>query len=149
MKYDFNKNQHGIVVITAAILIFIMGFCIGKYCFGTSNYFKTTKIERNEATEKSLDYLKQLVENKDVSQEQRDKASEEYRALSLKFEQEANLEGKVKALGFKNVVCYLEASRVKVIVKNNSKLNDEESKSVKDTILNESNIKDVEIVVQK
>ncbi|SHI13677.1 SpoIIIAH-like protein [Clostridium collagenovorans DSM 3089] len=149
MKCNLNSKQHSIVVIVSLILVFSIGFCMGRYCFGGNDYFKNDKVERDNATQKSLDSLKALVDNQSTPQEQKDKASEDYRQLSLKFEKEATLESKVKALGFKKAMCYLEDDRVKVVVQNKDKLKDEESKKIKDAILQESNIKDVEIIVRK
>lgn len=117
---------------------------------GTNSFFVEQKLSRDRNNANTYQNLQVLIDNENVPNEQREKASEEYRTLALNSQREIDLESKLKGKGFDDVICFIDNnSKVKVYVKSKKDLTKEQLQLIKEEVLTSTNIKDVDITVKK
>lgn len=111
----------------------------------TGNYFAEAKLVRDNKHNSTLQNFKSIMEDKNISQEQRDKTADKYASLALAVSQENKIELTLQAKGYEDAVCLIGDNKVNVIVKSKEKLTDKQSKEIQSVVVNECKIKDVEI----
>lgn len=116
---------------------------------GNSSFFVEQKLTRDRSNATAYQTLQTLIDNENAPKDERKKASEEYRLLALNSQREIDLETKLKGKGFDDVICFIEGNKVKVFVKVNKELTNDQVKVIKDEVLTSTEIKDVEITVKK
>lgn len=79
-------------------------------------YFSDLRKDRLAAREEALDIIEETLENKDLSEEQKNAALERSAAIARAAEQEAGIETILKAKGFGNVVAVIGETDVNIIV---------------------------------
>lgn len=115
----------------------------------SESFFVEAKLAREQNNAKTYQKLQDRIDDENAPAEERAKASTEYRELALTTEKEVDIETKLKGKGFQDVVCYIDGNKVKVFVKTDKDLTEEQSKEIKDEVLSSTKIKDVEITVKK
>ncbi|MBU5482943.1 SpoIIIAH-like family protein [Clostridium sp. MSJ-11] len=110
-----------------------------------SNYFVEAKMARDNKNAQTLQDLKIIMEDKNISQEQRDKTAEQYVSLSMASTHENKVELNLQAKGYEDVVCLVNDDRATVIVKAKEKLTDKQTKEIQSVVISETKIKNVEI----
>ncbi|WP_125152258.1 SpoIIIAH-like family protein [Clostridium rectalis] len=111
----------------------------------TSNYFVEAKINRDNKYSQTLQSLKNVMEDKNISQQQRDKSAEKYAQVAMAVNHENKIEMNLQAKGYEDAVCLLNGDKATVIVKTKDKLTDKQLKEIQSVVINEAKIKDVEI----
>ncbi|NLC63984.1 MAG: SpoIIIAH-like family protein [Thermoanaerobacterales bacterium] len=81
------------------------------------NIFIDYKLERDRLRSQETDYLRELINNPNASQESKDKAQQDLIALSQKVEKEMIVENLIKAKGFEDAVIFLSNDVANVVVK--------------------------------
>ncbi|SHH45460.1 stage III sporulation protein AH [Clostridium collagenovorans DSM 3089] len=165
-----NRKQTGIIG-TLLILIVFCGFLatklnsplysgneiasgedkstIGLNQSDSNSFFVEAKLARDQNNAKTYQRLQERIDDESSAQEERDKASTEYRQLALTTEKEIDIETKLKGRGYEDVVCYIDGNKVKVFIKTEAELTEAQAKEIKDEVLSSTQIKDVEITVKK
>ncbi|KAJ51481.1 stage III sporulation protein AH [Clostridium tetanomorphum] len=111
----------------------------------SSNYFAEAKMSRDNRNAQTLQSLKSIMEDKNISQQQRDKTAEKYAALAMAVNYENKIELNLQAKGYDDVVCLLNENKATITVKSSEKLTDKQLKEIQSVVMNETKIKDVEI----
>ncbi|GAA0723769.1 SpoIIIAH-like family protein [Clostridium malenominatum] len=110
-----------------------------------SNYFVEAKMARDNRNAQALQGLKTIMEDKNISQQQRDKTAEQYVALTMATTHENKVELNLQAKGYEDVVCLANEDKVTVTVKVKEKLTDKQTKEIQSVVMSETKIKNVEI----
>lgn len=165
-----NKKQTGIIT-TLVMLIVFCGYLATKFnsplyrgneiaagedktTIGISdgnstNFFIEAKLARDLNNSKTYQRLQERIDDKNSSQDEKDSSSKEYRQLAVTTEKEVDIETKLKGRGYDDVVCYIDGNKVKVFIKTEVDITEEQAKEIKDEVLSSTEIKDVEITVKK
>lgn len=114
-----------------------------------SEYFEETKLTRDKKDADTLQTLKALADDKNVSQENRDDAAKKYTQLAMNNSYESKIETTLKGKGYEDVICSVEDNSVRIIIKGKDKLTDKETREIKDVVLNISKFRNVEIEVKQ
>ncbi len=115
----------------------------------SSDYFAETKLTRDQKDSETLQTLKALVDDKNVSEENRNSAAKQYTQLAMNNSYESKIETTLKSKGYEDVICSVENSGVRIIIKGKDKLTDKETREIKDVVLNISKLTNVEIEVKQ
>lgn len=165
-----NKKQ-GIIIVTLLALIVCMGVLATKLNSplytqsggeksaislksndkNTSGYFVEAKMARDNKVTQTLQNLKGIMEDKNISQKQKDSTAEQYATLAMAYNYETKIELNLEAKGYENSVCLLNGDKATVIVKGNSneKLTDKQLREIQSIVVNEAKIKNVEVSVRE
>jgi len=167
-----NKKQ-GVVIITLLALIVCAGvlatrlrsplYVNGSDTSGTntisnessnkttvnSDYFAETKLTRDKKDTETLQTLKLLMDDTNVSKENRDEAAKKYTQLAMDNNYESKIETTLKSKGYEEVICSVEDNKARIIIKGKTTLTDKETREIKDVVLSISKLKSVEIEVKQ
>lgn len=167
-----NKKQAGIIV-TLLVLIAVCGVLatklnaplygldgnpISKEDFaGTEEAavimgdasFEEAVIKRDTVATQTMEYLKDLINNESVNEEQRKDASEDFRKYALQLEAAKNIETKLKAQGYEDALCFVEDNSVTVYVKAKETLTEDQCAEIRSLVASESDMKEIEIGQKK
>jgi len=81
------------------------------------DFFVEYRLERDRLRSQEADYLREIINNPNASQESKDKAQKDLIALAEKVEKEMNVENLIKAKGFEDAVIILSGDSANVIVR--------------------------------
>jgi len=81
------------------------------------DFFIDYKLERDRLRSQEADYLRELINNPNASQESKDQAQKDLIELSKKVETEMICENLIKAKGFEDAVIFLSNDHANVVVK--------------------------------
>lgn len=109
----------------------------------SKNFFYDSRTEREQATASTIENLKNIVEDKNTSKEQREKAQKELTTATSNKENESKIEVSVKSLGFEDALCYIEGDKVRVIVKVKEPLTEKQSVQIQEIATSTSKLDDV------
>lgn len=112
----------------------------------TSNYFVEARMVRDNKNAQTLQNLKSVMEDKNISQQQRDKTAEKYAVLAMAVNYQNNIELNLQAKGYEEAVCTLNENKATVIIKASEKLTDKQLKEIQSVVMNETKIKEVEVI---
>lgn len=114
-----------------------------------SDYFVETKLIRDQETAETLQRLETLMNNENTPDDEKKKTAEEWRKLSLDQDDVEKLELKLTSQGFEEAICFIEDNKVRVIIKSDKELSDEQLNQIRDLVMSQTKIKDIEIEVKK
>jgi stage III sporulation protein AH len=169
--FFMNKKQAGIIVALLVLIVFA-GYLATKvndplYSLegeldgdktavsmsesqsSEADYFMEIKLTRDQDTAETLQRLETLMNNENTPDEEKQKTAEEWRRLSLEQDSVQKLESKLMSQGFEDAICYIEDNKVRVIIKSDKELTDEQLNKIRDLVMSQTKIKDVEIEVKK
>ncbi len=108
-------------------------------------YFTDLRAERKKSRDDALGIIEETLENKDISEEQRNEAVKQAQALALATEQEAGIETVLKAKGFSNVVVLIGEKDVNVIVDGN--LDEARIARIQDAVMSQTDFTSADIKI--
>jgi len=82
-----------------------------------SDFFIDYKLERDRLRSQEADYLRELINNPNATEQSKEKAQQDLIALSQKVEKEMIVENLIKAKGFEDAVIFLSNDVGNVVVK--------------------------------
>lgn len=85
-----------------------------------TQYFAEAKLDREQARAKQKDILTEMMNNENVSQEQKDKCSDNMLQLQERIEKETAAEAMIEAKGFKEAYVRIDDETVDVVVEKDS-----------------------------
>ena len=89
----------------------------GDAASGTSDYFTSVALSRQEARDEAIEVLKLVSENGEATEEAKAEASAKISKIAVDMQNEKNIETLVKAKGFEECVAVISEDAVSVIVK--------------------------------
>ena len=99
----------------------------------SSSYFAEAKLDREQSRAKQKDILNDMLENKNISQEQKDKCTESMMELQQRIEKETAAEAMIESKGFKDAYVRMDDDTVDVVV-DKDKLTDAEVAQIEDIV---------------
>lgn len=154
-----NKKQAGIILTLLALIVCASILSVklnGKLDDGTSNlsetiafnkdnkkeddskkdYFYEARNTREQSTATTIEALKQISDNKNETKENKADASKKLTAMTMAKNNQTKIELEVKAKGFDDALCFIDNSKVKVIVKSKDELTEKQSIQIQDIVKN-------------
>lgn len=110
-----------------------------------SQFFDEAKLSRDQKNSQTLQTLKSLIDDKNVTKENKDDASKKYTQLAMNINYESKIETTLKSKGYEDVVCSIEDNKATIIVKSKDKLTDKETREIKSVVVEIAKIQDIEI----
>ncbi|MBA5850615.1 SpoIIIAH-like family protein [Clostridium sp. cel8] len=114
-----------------------------------SQFFEEARLNRDQKDGETLQKLKNLIDDKNVSAENRSVAEKQYTALAMNADYESKIETTLKSKGYDDVICSIEDNKVRVIVKKSDDLTDKDTREIKDVVMGVCKIQDIEIETKK
>ena len=99
----------------------------------SSSYFAEAKLDREQSRAKQKDILNDMLENKNISQEQKDKCTESMMELQQRIEKETAAEAMIESKGFREAYVRMDDDTVDVVV-DKDKLTDAEVAQIEDIV---------------
>lgn len=115
----------------------------------TANYFYESRSLREQQDSSTIQSLKAIISDANISQEKKDEASAELTKKTMLRDNEGRIELGIKNKGFEDALCMLEDSKATVIIKSDAAIDEKDSIAIQEIVQNISDIKDVIIEVQK
>lgn len=97
------------------------------------SYFAEAKLDREQSRAKQKDLLTDMLNNENISQEQKDKCTENMLELQERIEKETAAEAMIEAKGFQEAYVRMDAETVDVVVDKES-LTDAEVAQIEDIV---------------
>ncbi len=119
-----------------------------KETIGNQDYFYGLRSEKDQKDAVTMQQLNELIADEQTSQEQKDLAANELREKTMMKDQEGRIEVNVKNKGFDDVLCSIEGSTVRIVVKA-EELTETDTASIQEIAENISGISDVIIESKK
>ena len=99
----------------------------------SSSYFAEAKLDREKSRAKQKDILNDMLENKNISQEQKEKCTESMMELQQRIEKETAAEAMIESKGFREAYDRMDDDTVDVVV-DKDKLTDAEVAQIEDIV---------------
>lgn len=113
-----------------------------------TDYFYDSRNEREQTSSQALQNLKSIMEDKNTSKEQKDKATQEFQNLTMAMNYETRIELSIKSKGFEDALCLIEGNKARVIVKSKDPLTEKQSIQIQESVMSVAKIKDILIEVK-
>ncbi|MBU5590753.1 SpoIIIAH-like family protein [Clostridium sp. MSJ-4] len=110
-----------------------------------SDFFYESRTTRDQRTSETIQTLKTLMSNSNVSKEEVDNLTKKHADLALSQDNENRIEIALKAKGFEDVLCLIESDKARIIVKTKEELTDKQRKQIQEVVMSVAKIKNVEI----
>lgn len=114
-----------------------------------TTFFDESRLTRDNRNAQTLQTLKTLIDDKNISKENRDEATQKYTALAMSTNYESKIETTLKSKGYDDVICSIVDSKATIIVKAKDKLTDKDTRDIKNVVMGIAKIQDVEIEVKQ
>ena len=117
----------------------------------SKEYFTQTKLERDKMYSQMIETYEKILENNNISTEQKNTASEEIKNINNKRNGIATSETLIKAKGIEEIVIIVNSDVIDAIVKSNDNLTQEQVAQVSNIISRElgANIENIHITTHK
>lgn len=167
-----NKKQ-GIIIVALLVLIVVAGVLAmrlnGNQLYVTENdggkttssfntsdkkssksdYFGEMKLSRDQSNSLTLQNLKNMIDDKNVSEESRKDAESKYKVLAMAIDYEHKIEMDLQVKGYEDALCSITYdNKATVTIKSQNQLTDKQIREIKDVVMKDAGIKDVDIQVK-
>lgn len=118
----------------------------------STDAFTSTRDQKEQLDQQTMASLKQIMDDKNVAEANRNDATKKYNAIAVAQNHEQKIEQILKGKGFDDVICYLEDdnSKARVVVKSKDKeLSSAQGKTIKDVVYSQAKISNVEVQLQQ
>lgn len=111
-----------------------------------SDYFADARLTREKTNAKTIATLKSIIDDKNVSQESKQNATQKSIDISTASANATKVENMLKAKGYKEALCTINDDKVSVVVKaDDQKLSDKQQREIRDVVLSVTNLRNIEI----
>ena len=100
---------------------------------GSASYFAEAKLDREQSRAKQKDILTEMLDNKNISKEQKEKCTESMIELQERIEKETAAEAMIESKGFKEAYVRMDDDTVDVVVDKDT-LTDAEVAQIEDIV---------------
>ena len=104
-----------------------------------SDYFTSARLERRKARDEAIETLAQTLGAQEMTDDEKELATEKALAVSAQIESENKIETLVKAKGFAECLAYVDADSARVIVRTDG-LTAETANQIKNIIIEETGL---------
>lgn len=166
-----NKKQSGII-LTLVVLIVFAGYLATKVngplyvndkdftnektaislkeTNSSSTFFEEAKLSKVAVTNRTLQSIKDLVDDDNTPKEQKEKAANEYLSISVAAQNESDIELALKAQGYEEALCSINADLVEILVKTDkTELSKEELRKIQDAVMSKVKLEKIDIKIQE
>ena len=102
-------------------------------------YFVSARLERKKARDEAVETLANTLKNADLSDEEKELATNKAIAVSKQIEQENKIETLVRAKGFTECLAFVDDETVRVVVKTEG-LSAEQAAQIKNIVIEETEV---------
>lgn len=114
------------------------------------DFFTESKLNRETSYAQTVPTYKSVIDDPNTPKESKDTMIQKLNTLTTNNENEQKVESALKGKSFADSFCQIFDNKVTVYVKTSeTKLTDQQIKDIKNTVLNITRIKDVEIAVKQ
>lgn len=106
---------------------------------GNEDYFTAAQKEREKTREKAEETVEEMLDNKNLTEEDKKKALEKINEMADNIEKEKNIETLLKAKGFEKTLAVIGDSGISIIVKSEG-LTSPQTLQIQDIVTNETSI---------
>lgn len=99
----------------------------------SASFFAEAKLDREQSRAKQRDILNEMLDNKNISQDQKDKCTESMMELQQRIEKETAAEAMIESKGFKEAYVRMDDDTVDVVVDKDT-LTDAEVAQIEDIV---------------
>ncbi|HEY5562518.1 MAG TPA: SpoIIIAH-like family protein [Clostridiaceae bacterium] len=110
----------------------------------TTSIFSEVRLSRDHSITQVLQQLQTIIDDKNVSKESKDNASNQYAAMVVQKNNSTKIESLLKMKGYTDTVCTIEDDKVVVTVLVKA-LTDKQSKEIQSTVMDVTKMNNVEI----
>lgn len=103
------------------------------------DYFNKTRAERKKARDEATENIKEILEDVKSTQETKAEAVKKATEIAQKIEEEANIEGLIKAKGFKDCLAFIQNDECSVVI-GGQKLTESLATQIKDIVCSQGKI---------
>jgi len=114
-----------------------------------ANYFYESRSLREQQDSSTIQSLKAIISDENISQEKKDDATKELTEKTMVKDNEGRIELGIKNKGYEDALCMLEENKATVIIKNSKPIEQKDSIAIQEIVQTVSSVKDVIIEVQK
>jgi stage III sporulation protein AH len=166
-----NKKQSGII-LTLVVLIVCAGYLATKvngplYVNDTessnektaislketktsSTFFEEAKLSKVAMANRTLQTIQDLIDDANTPEAQKAKAADQYLSLSTASQNEADIELALKAQGYEQSLCSINADLVEILVKTDkTALTQEELRKIQDAVMSKVKLEKIDIKIQE
>ena len=112
---------------------------VGETAETESDYFTSARLERRKARDEAIETLAQTLGAQEMTEDEKEPATEKALAVSAQIESENKIETLVKAKGFAECLAYVDADSARVIVRTDG-LTAETANQIKNIIIEETGL---------
>ncbi|AGK97673.1 SpoIIIAH-like family protein [Clostridium pasteurianum] len=110
------------------------------------NYFADARLTREKTNAQTIAALKSIIDDKNVSQESKQNATQKSIDISTASTNATKVENMLKGKGYKEALCTINGDKVSVVVKSDAqKLSDVQQREIRDVVLSVTNLRSIEI----
>ena len=121
-----------------------------KETLSTSEYFYNMRLTKEQQDEKYIDDMKAITEDVNASQESKDLANNALVEKTKMKDQESRVESEIRNKGYEDALCMINDNKiVKVYVKVDEVLSEEEAATIKKVVEDITTLNDVDITSMK
>ena len=121
-----------------------------KETLSTSEYFYSMRLTKEQQDEKYIDDMKAITEDVNASQESKDLANNALVEKTKMKDQESRVESEIRNKGYEDALCMINDNKsVKVYVKVDEVLSEEEAATIKKVVEDITTLNDVDITSMK
>ena len=121
-----------------------------KETLSTSEYFYSMRLTKEQQDEKYIDDMKAITEDVNASQESKDLANNALVEKTKMKDQESRVESEIRNKGYEDALCIINENKmVKVYVKVDNVLSEEEAATIKKVVEDITTLNDVDITSMK
>lgn len=121
-----------------------------KETLSTSEYFYSMRLTKEQQDEKYIDDMKAITEDVNASQESKDLANNALVEKTKMKDQESRVESEIRNKGYEDTLCMINENKmVKVYVKVDNVLSEEEAATIKKVVEDITTLNDVDITSMK
>lgn len=110
----------------------------------SASYFAEAKLDREQSRAKQKDILNEMLDNKNISQEQKEKCSQSMMELQQRIEKETAAEAMIESKGFREAYVRMDDDTVDVVVDKDT-LTDAEVAQIEDIVKRKTGMEASEI----
>lgn len=113
-----------------------------------TDYFNTARPQKEQNYATTLADLKSIVDDKNVSEEQRNSAAKKFENLTTSQNNEEKIEQVLKGKGFDDVLCFIDTDKVRIIVKA-KEISSQQNKQIQDVVYSVTKLTNVEVELKE
>jgi stage III sporulation protein AH len=115
-----------------------------------ADFFTESRLNRDQSRAQILPTYNNVINDPNASKESKETMMQKLKALTTNTERETKIENALKGKGYADSFCQISDDKVMIYVKTEEqKITDKAARDIKNIVVNETKIKDVEIATKQ